>query len=185
MQFETINPEDEGFDDVLNSLEETGERFDYNGFATYYNEMKVGALTHWEFPKEKLSSLRKQLERRGLILGGDVTAVCTALQGPVEMEDDNETPKLDANGDQIPLKDEKGVVIEGPMHVWVRRLTDKKAEIIKIKQSGRKPKGTAEATTTATAAGSSDAAPAAPATKPADAAKAGSGKAGAGKGKGK
>jgi hypothetical protein len=98
---------------VAEQLSNTVERTDYNAIAKYYNTKAVGAMFHFEFPKTKISSLKKQLEMRGLIINADVTAGAA------------------------PISEEEGA----PTHAFVRRLTDKEAAIITVKVGRKKKEG--------------------------------------------
>ena len=61
-EFEVINPGDENYDSVDSVLGESTERFDYNGFVEAYNGLKVGAIPHFKFNRERLSGFKKQME---------------------------------------------------------------------------------------------------------------------------
>ena len=139
-QFNTIDEGDEGYDDLVESLqaEQNAERFDYNGLANAYNTRKINGFIHFEFPKDRQSSLRKQLERRGLVIGVDCTANVSATNDPFE-KDDEGNYKLDKDKKPIPEKDADGNVIPVEYSAFVRRLTDKQAQIIQG-TSGRKKK---------------------------------------------
>ena len=101
---------DEDTESVAEQLSQTVERTDYNVIAKYYNTKAVGKIFHFDFPRTKLSSLKKQLELRGLIIDADVTVAIR------------------------PISDEK----DAPTHAFLRRLTDKEAQIITIKVGRRK-----------------------------------------------
>jgi hypothetical protein len=97
---------------VAEQLAQVVERTDYNVIAKYYNTKKVGGIFHFEFPRTKLSSLKKQLEMRGLVLDKDVSVAVR------------------------PIGEEK----DAPTHAFLRRITDKEATMLQIKV-GRRKKG--------------------------------------------
>lgn len=102
---------DEDTDTVAEQLEgSASDRTDYNEIAKYYNTKPVGKIFHFDFPKTKASSLKKQLELRGLLINADVTVAVR------------------------PIEEKK----DAPTHAFLRRLTDKEAQIITIKVGRRK-----------------------------------------------
>jgi len=110
-------PDDET-DAIAEQLAQTVERTDYNLIAKYYNSKPVGKIFHFDFPKTKLASLKKQLEVRGLLVDADVTVAIR------------------------PIDDTK----DAATHAFLRRLTDKEAQIVTIKVGRRKKETATEET---------------------------------------
>jgi hypothetical protein len=104
---------DDEVEDVAAQLSQTVERTDYNVIAKYYNTKKIGGIFHFDFPKTKLSSLKRQLESRGLVIDKDVTVAIR------------------------PISEEK----DAPTHAFVRKLTDTEAKMLTIKVGRRKKEG--------------------------------------------
>lgn len=125
MQFNKIKPGDEAYAVIDAALNDTSEdRTDYNIVAKAYNDLKPGEGTSFEFPKAKFPSLKKQLEKRGLIVGVDMQ-IKHVLDGAAEAT-------------------ETEAAVEGTETVILRRLTEKDAQILVITVANRrrKKKGT-------------------------------------------
>lgn len=117
MQFNKINTTDEAYaviDAALNSTAE--DRTDYNIVAKAYNDLAISQGMSFEFPKAKYPSLKKQLEKRGLVVGVDMQ-----IRHVVDGADEQ------GNG--------------GTDTVIMRRLTEKAAQILVITVPNRKKKG--------------------------------------------
>lgn len=116
-EFDSVmTPGDEGYDETASFVTESVERFDYNGFVEAYNELPVNALPRFKFDGSKLSGFKKQMERRGLIVNVDFHTRVATLEEATE---------------QNPNPDE---------YLFVRKLSDKKGELITPKRAGRKAK---------------------------------------------
>lgn len=113
---EVINPGDENYEAVDSVLGESTERFDYNGCMAAYNELKIGAIPHFKFDKAKLSGFKKQFEKRGLTINVDFTANVNPIAEPSE---ENPHPEE---------------------HLFLKKLSAKKGNLIEPKRAGRKAK---------------------------------------------
>lgn len=121
MQFNKITPEDDAYSVIDQALNDSSDdRTDYNDVAKAYNDLKAGEAASFEFPKSKFPSLKKQLEKRELIVGVDMQ-----IKHVLDGADD------EGNG--------------GTETVILRRLTTKPAKILVITVPNRKKKGTAAA----------------------------------------
>jgi len=71
--FKRVSADSELFNQI-NAAETAGkQRFDYDGLAFAYNGLPVGEMLTFEWAKEKIPTLKAQLEKRGIVHSVDYT----------------------------------------------------------------------------------------------------------------
>lgn len=82
--FQRIKKTDEQFDAIKEAADQAESRFNYNLMTQAYNEIEVGELLTFPYPKNKLATIASQLKRRGL--SRDLDYKLVALEGEGEKE---------------------------------------------------------------------------------------------------
>jgi hypothetical protein len=82
--FNRITQSNPLFDQITAAAQEGNNRFDYDGLAFSYNQINVGEMLVFPYLKEKLPTLRAQLEKRGIVHSVDYSLKSVEVDGEVQ-----------------------------------------------------------------------------------------------------
>lgn len=79
--FTRINQNDPRFAALAEAASTGKQRFDYDAVAFAYNQTAVGEILAFEYEKEKLPTLKGQLEKRGIVASVDYQIKAVEIDG--------------------------------------------------------------------------------------------------------